>query len=219
LGNGPDDQPVHVPCGDCAIAGPEHITMLWTAEAGTKATFDYSCTIANYSAITGYDPSQTQPDGSNPTDQGTDMTAQARYWQSNGMVDAAGNTHKIAAYVGLTPGNLHELYAAAYLFGAVGIGIQVPSSAQDQFDAGRPWTVVPGDSIEGGHFVPVIARRADGIRVVTWGQEQVMTEPFFVTYCDEAFVYFSDEMLVDGKSIDGFDAEALIADLKAVTHA
>lgn len=201
--------------GDCVVAGGFHETMLWNSETGVSVAVSQRCALETYSAITGYDPTQTAEDGSNPTDQGTDVQVAAQWRVDHGLVDDHGNTHKIAAFVAIKP-NLAELYAAAYLFGAVGIGLQLPSSAQDQFDAGEPWTVVPGDSIEGLHYVSVVARRTDGIHVITWGREQVMTEQFFRTYCDEAVVYFSEEMLSGGVDLDGFDREQLVADLHAL---
>jgi hypothetical protein len=49
--------------------------------------------------------------------------------------------------------------------------------------------------------------------VVTWGKLQKMSWGFFRKYCDEAVVYLSSEMLVAGKSLEGFNATQLQADL------
>ena len=43
-----------------------------------------------------------------------------------------------------------------------------------------------------------------------------MTDQFYATYCDEAWVILSTEMLAAGKSPEGFDLKQLQADLKAL---
>jgi hypothetical protein len=136
--------------GDCAEAGACHQTMLWTAEGlGTAAPFDDAAALSNYSAITGFDPS-------NPvSDQGTAISDLAGYWKSHGIVDSNGDAHKVVAVVDLNPGDLRELWTASYLFQAVGLGFAIPNSAMQQTQDGKPWSVVAGATIEGGHYVPM----------------------------------------------------------------
>lgn len=214
LGNGPDGVDSDVPVGDCAICGPEHIIMAMNAAAGRPVPpFTYSSTIGMYTAITQYDPSQTQPDGSNPTDQGSDMTQVAQYWQLNGFKDAAGGTHKIAAFLALNPQDLIQIGTAAYLFEAVGFGFNLPASAEQQFESGQPWT--PTDAqIEGGHFVPVLGRQAGNYQGISWGAPVTITPEFITEYATMAIVYLSQEMIDgQGKSVEGFDFAELAADL------
>jgi hypothetical protein len=202
--------------GDCVLAGAFHETMLWNAEAGAPVAVSDACVIAAYSAVTGYDPARTAPDGSNPTDVGADPARVAAYRKNTGLTDAAGRVHTIAAYLALDTGEVDQLAAGAYLFGAVGVGLQMPDSAQRQFHAGEPWTVVPGAAVEGGHYVPVVGRDADWYYVVTWGRVQRMAPEFYKAYNDEAYVYLSEECLRDGKSPEGFDAAQLRRDLAAL---
>jgi len=103
-----------------------------------------------------------------------------------------------------------------YLFGAVGIGLQLPSSALVQSEQGLPWDVVADASIDGGHYVPLVGRRADGLHVIGWGAIQLMTEDFLAQYCDEALAYVSQECLLDQKSPEGFAYDDLISDLAAL---
>ncbi len=194
--------------GDCVWAGAAHETMMLVKEAGVTVAFTDAAVLSDYSAATGFkisDPS---------TDQGTDVQAAADYRRKTGIIDAAGKRHAIAAYLALEPGNLTHLYQATYLFGAVGIGFQLPQSALDQFDQGLPWSVLQGSPIEGGHYVPLLGRTASGLVVVTWGDVRLMSEAFLATYCDEAVAYVSTEDLVNQKSPEGFDYAALLADLK-----
>jgi len=43
-----------------------------------------------------------------------------------------------------------------------------------------------------------------------------MTEEFITTFADEAIVYLTDEDLIDGKTLEGFDLAQLQADLAAL---
>lgn len=195
--------------GDCVFAGAAHETMLWTAEALRPASFTDTAVLADYSAVTGYVP------GDESTDRGTDVRQALKYRRKTGIVDAHGMRHQLGAYVALEPGHWEQVLEALWLFGAVGVGLQFPSSAMDQFDAGRAWSVVSGSGIEGGHYVPLVAYRAR-LWCVTWGKLQAMTKSFFEKYCDEAFGLLSPEMLRDGKSPEGFDLTALQTDLRAL---
>lgn len=201
--------------GDCAWAGPAHETMLWTKLGGHAATFTTADVLADYAAGTGFDPNAGPP-GANPTDQGSNVRDVANYRRKTGIVDAHGHRHKIGAYVAVHPDNFAHCRAAVYLFGALGIGFQVPQSAMTQFENHQPWDVVPGSPVEGGHYVPVLGIDPVYLYVVTWGRIQVMTRRFFATYCDEAYAYLSVEQLTNGKSPEGFNLAQLTADLPAV---
>jgi hypothetical protein len=196
--------------GDCVWAGAAHETMLWNAEAGRKVAFTDKCVLSDYSAVTGFNPKKPS------TDQGTDMVVAASYRRKTGVVDAAGKRHTVAAYLSIKPGDLNEHAIAMWLFGAVGIGIAFPTSAMDQFNAGKPWDVVSRSKIEGGHYIPLVARRAD-LECVTWGKIQRMTAAFFAKFNDESVAYVSLEALTNNKSPEGFDAAQLQADLAALT--
>ncbi len=201
--------------GDCAWAGSAHETMLLTKEGGNPATFTTDGVLSDYAAGTGFDPNAGPP-GKNPTDKGSNLRTVLKYRAKTGIIDASQQRHKIGAFVKLDQANLDEVLQAAYIFQAVGIGIEFPSSAMDQFNAGEPWDVVSGATIEGGHYVPLVGKN-DNLQVVTWGALQEMTPAFFAKYCDEAWAYLSSEDL-DGQGVDpeGFDIAELKADLTAV---
>lgn len=196
--------------GDCVWAGAAHETMVFDKLGGTSVAFDPHAVLSDYSACTGFNPNDPN------SDQGTDMRKAAGYRRSTGVIDRAGKRHKIAAYISLTPGGITHTLQAAYLFEAVGIGIQFPSTAMDQFNAHKPWDVVAGAKIEGGHYVPLLGADATYLYVVTWGQVQRMTHRFFTKYCDEALVYLTQEDLRGGKSVEGFDLAQLRSDLSAL---
>jgi hypothetical protein len=208
--------------GDCAFAGACHQEMLWTKEGGHEADFNSpvdgfdNAALANYGAVTGFDPSDG-PSGDNPTDQGTAISDLADYWAHSGLVDSDGTRHKVAAIVDLNPGDLRELWVATYLFQSVGLGFAVPQSAIQQAQQGEVWDVVPGSPIVGGHYVPSVGRVDGGNgMVVTWGQLQEFTPRFYQKYNNQGIVCLSEEMLVNMKSVDGFDDKTLRADLRAL---
>ena len=194
--------------GDCAVAGSIEEVRLLNAERKVTVPFSDSAALANYEAIAGYIP------GDPMTDYGIDVHDLYGYRRDFGIADDHGNRHKIVAYAGLTPGDFDELVQALYLLTVVGIGIQVPDYAQAQFNAGGPWDVLLGrHPIEGGHYIPVVARDGDTVDVFTWGGRIAMTRAFYSTFNTVAVVSFTEEMLIDDKTIDGFERETLLADL------
>jgi hypothetical protein len=199
--------------GDCVIAGGLHETLLWRAAAKQTTSLSTACALKNYEAITGYNPNDPS------SDQGTDMEAAAKYRRKTGLTDAHGTRHKIAAYVSCTP---DEVPAALWLFGAVGMGIEFPAFAMDDFNAGKVWDVQRTNAkIEGGHYVPLTGRSADGnYRGVTWAAAIEITPRFTAKYADEWIVYLSTEQLtngVNGTDLNGNKLAALQDDLKQLT--
>lgn len=201
--------------GDCAWAGPAHETMLLSTEAGNPASFTTEGVLSDYSAGTGFNPNDG-PSGQNPTDQGSQVRDVLSYRRKTGIIDAQSKRHKIGAFVKLQPGNIEHILQALHIFQVVGIGIQFPEFAMEQFNHGKPWDVVPNaPAPTGGHYVCGVGKRAN-IDIVTWGALQQMTVAFFEKYCDEAWAYISNETLKEGRDIEGFDLEQLTADLKAL---
>lgn len=203
--------------GDCAEADAWHQTMLLNSEQIPPRLIDVTdqTAIQTYSAVTGFDPSQTDAAGNNPTDQGTDVLQLAEYRRTVGLTDAAGTVHRVGAYLALDQGNVSQLRAAIYLFGgAVSIGVQLPDSAQTQFQNGDAWSPVAGAQIEGGHCITGVAGDNDGnIGVITWGAFQWMTSAFYRRYNDESIVYLSTEFLTASVSPEGFDLAQLTANM------
>jgi hypothetical protein len=204
--------------GCCVIAGGDHETMLFNAEAGHVVSFVDANTLGDYRAV-------SRLQGDNPpfdpttlaNDNGCDVQVAANYRRKTGLVDASGKRHTVAAYLALDPGDTDHLLLASYLFSAVGIGLALPSSAIDQTKKGQTWDVVSGSPNEGGHYVPLVGRLPSGALVsVSWGQTQLMTARFFQTFCDEAVAYVSTEDLVNQKSPENFSYADLISDLAAL---
>lgn len=196
--------------GDCVIAGGAHETMLWSAmgDRGKPVEFSDRSVESDYSAITGY--SWWKPG----SDRGTDMQEAARYRQRYGLRDRWGFRHKIGAYVSVSKHKVSDHALAAYLFGAVAVGVMCPETMMEQFEKGEPWTYVPGSKLNNGHYIPIVARRGGYLICVTWGRLQRIHPTFLEAYCDEALAYISPEMLKSGRTADGFDMARLESDLR-----
>lgn len=199
--------------GDCVLAGAGHETILWNAEGHKSVNVTTQNALSDYSAITGYNPKKPS------SDKGTDMQVAAKYRQKTGVIDDLGKRHKIGAYLAIDYTTPTELKQAIYMFGAVGLGIQFPNSAMDQFNAGQDWTVVKGAKIDGGHYVPLVGYDSKFVYLVTWGKLIRATWVFVTTYADEALVYLSPEMLINNVSLEGFNLTQLQADLKQLQGA
>lgn len=197
--------------GDCAIAGPEHETMLLTDEGVALAKFKDANAQADYSAVSGYNPKDPS------SDVGCQISDVLSYRQKKGLIDAAGVRHQIGAYVQLDQTVQNEILMGIYLFGCVGIGIEFPDSAMTQFNNGQVWDVVKGATIEGGHYVPVVYFDGTYFYCITWGAVQKMTIAFFKKYCDEAWIALSQDFMKNGVSPLGFNLAALQADVTAIT--
>lgn len=195
--------------GCCVWSGAAHETMLWNREAGKTVAFSTPNVLSDYTAVTGFNKADPN------TDQGTDMQKAASYRLKTGVADANGNRHKIAAYLAIEVGNLDEMLVAAYVFGASGTGVLVPESAQDQFEH-EPWSVVPGSRVEGGHYVPLMGMRGGNFIFNTWGGCQPATPEWVSKYMDEGLLYLTEEFLLSGKSLEGFDLSQLQDDLTAL---
>lgn len=194
--------------GDCVPAGAAHIVMAWFAEQNRAVRFSMASVLGDYGFATGFDPA-------NPiSDQGCDMSDYASFWRKTGIKDGDGHVHYLAAYLKLGVKDLEQINAACYLFGAVGIGLQLPASAMEQFNADEPWDLPDGTSDNlGGHYVPLLGFDGTYYYVVTWGQVQRVTPAFLRVYLDEALAYLSEDMLRGGISVDGFDMLQLQWDL------
>jgi hypothetical protein len=152
--------------------------------SGTEAVPTEQSVLGMYSAITGYTPSDPN------SDTGAYCQDVLAYWRKTGL-----EGHKIVAYASLDVSNLTEIKQAIAQFGTVYVGLNFPDSAMTQFNQGKPWDVVKGARIEGGHCVIVGAYGGGKLGLVTWGAETQMTEAFWKKYVDEAWVVLDTDGL------------------------
>ena len=192
--------------GDCTTAAAGHMIEAWTAAASGRAVeVGESAVVAAFDAVKIVDP-VTGEEGAVELDL-------LKLWRSAGI-----GGHTIGAFAAVEVADRELVETAAFLFGGVYIGLQLPLQAQEQ----RVWDWAgtlrgpdaPGSW--GGHAVDVVGYDDAGLTVVTWGALQAMTWSFWEHYCDEAYCIISRDFLSGGVSPAGFDVEALDRDLALV---
>lgn len=203
--------------GDCVFAGAGHEVMLWNAEAGKRVDISTATALKNYSKVTGYDPKQTDTEGNNPTDQGTDVADWLSIRRKSGFLDDHGNAHKIGAYVALEPGNVDQLRYAAYYFDGVGIGVKFPEQWMDTFSrGGRTWDAVKRPNWAGGHYITAVAFRDLNPVIITWGTPVELTLSGYKQTADEVYAYLTPEKIANGVDSNGISYSTLTAYLNGL---
>lgn len=217
-GNGPDTQnPDLAPCGDCVIADIAHETMIYTALSGKIYVPSAQEVVAAYSEITGYDPNKTDGEGNNPTDNGTTWGQALSWWQKKGF---GGNT--IGAYVSIDPTNVNHINAALYWFGPLSTAISVYSFMEEDFDAGKEWTIPAAwdaNAALGGHGIPLTAFSNWGktYDFVTWGKTAQMSGNCRYGVQLEVYAKIDNAFVADRKPApNGFSMQQLVDDLAKV---
>ncbi|MEZ0090105.1 hypothetical protein [Streptacidiphilus sp. EB129] len=188
--------------GDCTMAAAAHLIQSWNAQTKEQDPVPTAQQVVDqYFTLSG------------GQDSGLAESDVLKAWQTGGLW---GN--QVVAYA---PVNVHALTAIRQtiaLFGGVYAGIQVPSNAQQQFQAGQPWTLDPGwqsQPIEGGHAIPLLGYDADWLYVITWGAVQKVAWDWWSTYSDEAWAVLAQQYREAG-TVNGIDLATLTADLKGV---
>lgn len=194
--------------GDCTTAAAAHMIEAWTAPTRGKAVeVTERSVLAAFDKVKQVDPA-TGEEGAVELDV-------LNYWRKSGI-----GGHRIGAFARVPVWDHRLVRDAAFLFGGIYIGLELPLTAQRQpvWD----WThslsgpAKPGSW--GGHAVDVVAYDDHTLTVVTWGRLQELTWAFWDRYVDECYAILSVDFLDEaGEAPNGFDLAALKADLALVT--
>jgi hypothetical protein len=182
--------------GDCTCASVAHGCMVFAAMLGVDIT------ITNIDIEAMYEHSGWVP-GKPETDQGWTLEAAAGFARTIGLLGtAAAPKPDIDAYAGVDVQDDEAQQIAMELFGGLSSGMECPRSALEQFQEGKPWTVVPGSEIAGGHaiwkaksvLVPKGLQLATSDFVsasvyITWGGLVPADEAFDNEYIDEHLAF------------------------------
>jgi hypothetical protein len=186
--------------GDCVFAGAGHEIQLWTAMGGKMVEVPTDAILKAYSAVTGFDPSRPE------TDRGTVVLDALNFRRRTGIAG-----HLIGAYAQVDPKNSVQMKHAIDLFGAVGIGLNLPLSAQQHDNWNYIVTDSPGSW--GGHYIPLVDYDTRGYYGVTWGKTIRVGQPFLDACCDEAYALLSPDELKAGRGPHHLDISQLNSDL------
>jgi hypothetical protein len=193
--------------GDCTTAAAAHMIEAWTAAGrGQAVELPERAVLDAFDHVKVTDPFTGQ--------EGAIELDVLRYWRANGI-----GGHSIGAYARVAVRDQRLVETAAWLFGGLYIGLQMPLTAHAQpvwdWTGSLAGPARPGSW--GGHAVDVVRYDRNGLTVVTWGRLQELTWSFWNRYCDEAYCILSDDFLQKGNAPNGFDLAALEADLALVT--
>jgi hypothetical protein len=165
--------------GDCTCAGAAHAVQLFHAMAGEQFTVADSDVERMYEQ-SGYVPGKPE------TDQGWTLAAAADYLRTVGLQGKP----DIEAEAEVSVDDEDAEQVALELFGCLYEGMECPESALQQAQEGKPWSVVKGSPIDGGHCVirPKATLRKGALHI-TWGTAIPATEEFDKEYFDEYMVF------------------------------
>lgn len=196
--------------GDCVIASLLHRLGVYTANdpdsGGIVVATDQEA-VSQYRDFCG------------PGDRGCNIADVLDIARSAGYV-AAGKRYKIDAYVSIDWTRKELVKAAIDLFGALCLGINLPSA----WTQNSIWDVT-NTAIVGGHDVPavgygdgvtVLASNKDGVVIASWGRLYLITWPAFTStrWIEECYAILSPNWYNNDRlSPGGVDVEALKADL------
>ena len=182
--------------GDCTIAALAHAATIYEGLVGKKNIMAKKAVVKLYMHLTG------------GVDSGLNELDVLNYWRQH----AAGR-EKILAFASIDPKNLTHIQQAIQIFGGVYLGFQVQQNCVQEFDNHQPWT--PGPLTNDGHAVFATGYDQNEVTVLTWGNIQKATWPWWNECVDEAYAILPHE----AKNPDfapGFDIAQLQADLGEV---
>jgi hypothetical protein len=197
--------------GNCVAAKSCHAVQDWFWATGRPIPpFDGPTGLLNYSRMLVAQGGRPYNPDDPSTDTGLDPVAAAQYWQTTGILDASGATHKIGPFTSISDAD--ELDLAGYLGGAADVCWALPSTAEAQFEAREVWddtSQPPGD----GHDTVLGGRNSAGNRmVVTWGRLQAFTEAYRAKYMVGGMSFASREyLLATGRTPEAIDWAQLAA--------
>ena len=163
LGNGPDPaNPPQFPngVGDCAIAGDQHLEALRVFNAGGAYVPTTADTLAEYSAVTGFNVNDPN------SDQGTDPMALYAwrkthpYPSGSVMVDA----------VAVDASSPEKVKEACWLAVGLNLAMAMPDDWENLEDNNDVWDVAGPPNPANGHDPPIVDYDENYVYLNTWGE-------------------------------------------------
>src|SRR5215472_7606365 len=187
--------------GCCVIAGRAHQTLRFEdIEQGSVMMISDKDITRQYFKETG------------GADSGLVVLDSLGEWRHKGW-KVGKHTYLIQAYAEVDRGDHSLVSQAIFANVGVGIGLNLPKSAQTEIQTGQPWATTTGPGSQpgswGGHYVYVCGYTTAGPVCVTWGRKQQMTWAWFDRYCDEAYAIFDaknkfKKAMIDRGKLKGF---------------
>jgi len=185
--------------GDCTVADVLHALSLIAAAAGLPIIpFVTAQAMTIYSAATGYDPTQTDASGNNPTDNGAELQDILEWLLANGFPPNPNASKLLAFYPLDTTAPLPIQQGMLIGGGAVVCGVALSDNAVSQIPTlidGGDWDLSGTPNPANGHAFPKVA---DG-KVATWSMvlnvnDDVLQEQLQTQNGGEAWAIYAQEM-------------------------
>lgn len=187
--------------GCCTVSGVGHAIIAWNEEVSQADMVPTDDQVeSTYFALTG------------GADAGCVEADVLRHWHTKGLFG-----HTIAGYAPVETHDFVGLQQAIAFYGAAYLGVALPESAQEQFQSGAAWTVVPGSPIEGGHCILAVGYNHEYVQCVTWGGVVNVAYPWLAHYLTETWAIISHQFVKAGHG-PSLDLATLQADIKSITH-
>lgn len=197
--------------GDCYWASAAHEFMAIRHREAAAPTFTDQGVLDAYGTYLGvYGRAGLE---ANPrVDAGTDARAGAKYRRDTGVPDAVGRNHYIGAYA--FESDPRQLAPLIDVLGAVTVCIELTDENEREFGEaereGSDFYWSGSGSIAGGHAIAGTYWTPEGIGVVSWGREGIITYDYLEQYMQTAVVYFTRAQLgPDGRTPTGLDKAKL----------
>ena len=214
--------------GDCVIAGMGHIAANLTGNATPGQPIEFTLDQINklYSAIGGFDPSQTDVNGNNPTDNGCNEVDALNYWQNNGLLPGEIVEHKIAGWMAVNANDPNEIRIALWLFENLMFGIELPDEWVNNIPSksGFTWDVAGDANPNNGHCVVGADYNTQGVFIDSWGMIGLLTNAAISKYIcaasgGELYTVLSLDAISKAtqKAPSGFDWSQLVADFDSMS--
>ena len=197
---------------NCTCAAAGHLIMTWTANIGRVRKPTTKSIVAAYTDITGFNP---KTDG---VGEPVEAIKALKYWRKHGI-----NERTIISFAKLSFRNREQLKQAIYLYGGCYVGLNLPKSAEKQYNESKKWTVPrsgtsgvgePGTWI--GHALLITGYSKNELNAVTWGKEIVMSIDFWETYVDESYAIFSEDFIKDNHTPTKINVNILRKDIETL---
>jgi hypothetical protein len=201
--------------GNCVVVGAAHLIAIWNAvlakiglTVDDLVVPDESACVSVYQHLTG---ARTPGDAN---DTGLVVSDVLSLWYQTGLFPGL---PKLGPFAPISLSTPHMLRQAIAAYGAVGISLNCPTSAEDEFDADEPWTYVEGSPIAGGHFVVAGGYHSIWIDGVSWGAAIQMGPEFLAHYAVEYWCPVGAEFVTAGRGPE-VDEAAMVAALPSLDH-
>ncbi|GEM17840.1 C1 family peptidase [Gluconobacter oxydans] len=200
--------------GCCAFAAHAALVATWTKAAQGLVVLSTDQVLANYAAVTGFNPAT----GTN--DDGTVLLDELNAWRRTGFQRPGQTLDYLTAFGSIQPTDEMSIKRGIAFLGGVLAGVQVPQGFLS-LGLGETWDLdtLAGDALKpaGGHAIALVGYNPDGVFFNTWGARTFMPWATFSAIADEAYGLLSRQnwLGVPGTAPTGEDFDALLAEVRA----